>query len=72
MFQFLEAKSLEALKATSKILTLPAVKEEVVLEGKEESTLDDYDNVPISDYGMAMLRGMGWKEGVPIGKNTKT
>lgn len=71
IFQFLEAKNLEALKSASKVLTLPAIKEELVLEGKQESTLDDYENVPISDYGMAMLRGMGWKEGMPIGKNTK-
>lgn len=37
-------------------------------EGAEESSLEDYDSVPISDYGMAMLRGMNWKEGMPIGK----
>jgi hypothetical protein len=26
----------------------------------EESTRDDYQNVPIEAFGMAMLRGMGW------------
>lgn len=71
MFQFLEAKGLETSKDTSKIFTLPAVKDELILEGKEEPTLDDYETVPISDYGMAMLRGMGWREGMSIGKNTK-
>ena len=25
--------------------------------------MDDYDNVPIEQYGLAMLRGMGWKPG---------
>merc|ERR1719447_1322254 len=29
--------------------------------------MDDYDNVPIEQFGMAMLRGMGWKEGQGIG-----
>jgi len=33
----------------------------------EASTMDDYDNVPIEQFGMAMLRGMGWKEGQGIG-----
>jgi len=33
----------------------------------EASTMDDYDNVPIEQFGMAMLRGMGWKEGDGIG-----
>lgn len=56
-------------KIAKKVLELPIKKDEVILEGKEESTLDDYESVPISDYGMAMLRGMGWKEGMAIGKN---
>ena len=33
----------------------------------EVSTMDDYENVPIEQFGMAMLRGMGWKEGGGIG-----
>ena len=35
----------------------------------EECTLEDYDAVPVEDFGAAMLRGMGWTEGKPIGKN---
>ncbi|KAM3965606.1 G-patch domain and KOW motifs-containing protein [Aphomia sociella] len=31
-----------------------------IMEGEKESTLDDYENVPIQEFGMAMLRGMGW------------
>lgn len=27
------------------------------------ATLDDYNRVPVSQFGAAMLRGMGWKEG---------
>ncbi|XP_032514635.2 G-patch domain and KOW motifs-containing protein [Danaus plexippus] len=34
-----------------------------VFEGQVESTLDDYESVPIQDFGLAMLRGMGWSEG---------
>ncbi|XP_026326099.1 G-patch domain and KOW motifs-containing protein [Hyposmocoma kahamanoa] len=26
----------------------------------KESTLDDYESIPIQDFGLAMLRGMGW------------
>lgn len=33
----------------------------------EEPTMEDYDNVPIEEYGLAMLRGMGWNPGKPIG-----
>lgn len=40
-------------------------------EGEKESTLDDYENVPIEEYGMAMLRGMGWSVGSGIGKQGK-
>lgn len=59
----------DASKTAKKVLELPGGKDELVLEGKAEPTLDDYESVPISDYGMAMLRGMGWKEGMVIGKN---
>lgn len=31
-------------------------------------TLDDYEATPVFDFGPAMLRGMGWKDGEPIGK----
>ncbi|XP_057667596.1 G-patch domain and KOW motifs-containing protein homolog 1 [Diorhabda carinulata] len=42
---------------------------ELLLDGERESTLTDYENVPVNDFGLAMLRGMGWKEGIGIGKN---
>ncbi|KAJ9589190.1 hypothetical protein L9F63_028024, partial [Diploptera punctata] len=29
----------------------------------EEPSLDDYENIPIEGFGLAMLRGMGWKAG---------
>jgi G patch domain/KOW motif-containing protein len=33
-----------------------------------QSTLEDYESIPVVDYGMAMLRGMGWNPGKGIGK----
>uniref|UniRef100_A0A1B6MA96 G-patch domain-containing protein n=1 Tax=Graphocephala atropunctata TaxID=36148 RepID=A0A1B6MA96_9HEMI len=40
--------------------------------GESESTLDDYDSIPVNAFGMAMLRGMGWAPGKGIGKNEKS
>ncbi|XP_072102503.1 G-patch domain and KOW motifs-containing protein [Mobula birostris] len=37
----------------------------------ESSTAEDYESVPVEAYGMAMLRGMGWKEGEGIGRTFK-
>ena len=36
-----------------------------------QSSAEDYEEMPIGEYGKAMLRGMGWKEGTGIGKNNK-
>uniref|UniRef100_A0A0K8TYU9 G patch domain and KOW motifs-containing protein n=2 Tax=Bactrocera latifrons TaxID=174628 RepID=A0A0K8TYU9_BACLA len=52
-------------------LVLPALKaDELPLDGAKQSTIDDYDNVPIEQFGKAMLRGMGWTE--PIKKKGET
>lgn len=51
------------------ILPMKETEEGLPPEGEVESTLEDYEKVPIGDYGLAMLRGMGWKEGFGIGKN---
>ncbi|XP_063792632.1 G-patch domain and KOW motifs-containing protein [Pseudophryne corroboree] len=37
----------------------------------EAAEAADYEVVPVEQYGMAMLRGMGWKEGEGIGKTFK-
>ncbi|XP_038638509.1 G-patch domain and KOW motifs-containing protein [Scyliorhinus canicula] len=37
----------------------------------ESSTDADYESVPVDAYGLAMLRGMGWKEGEGIGRTFK-
>ena len=31
-------------------------------------TLDAYEATPVEDFGLGMLRGMGWKDGDPVGK----
>ncbi|KAK3104142.1 hypothetical protein FSP39_024760 [Pinctada imbricata] len=64
-------------------LSIPLLMQNQVPEGYEtDDRLDvslrpnepeeaDYDEVPIEQYGMALLKGMGWKEGDGIGKNNK-
>jgi G patch domain/KOW motif-containing protein len=49
---------------------LQAFKEDVE-DLPEQATLDDYESMPIADFGAAMLRGMGWEEGKPVGRNSK-
>ncbi|KAL8999308.1 MAG: hypothetical protein Q9169_001853 [Polycauliona sp. 2 TL-2023] len=34
----------------------------------DSANLDDYARVPVEEFGMGMLRGMGWKEGETVGK----
>jgi len=36
-----------------------------------EPTLDDYERIPVQEFGLAMLRGMGWKKGEGIGLRNK-
>lgn len=45
-----------------KIFEVPMNPDDLPLDGAKESSLDDYDRVPIGDFGKAMLRGMGWKD----------
>lgn len=47
---------------TVNTLTLPLKAEDLPLNGANESTIDDYDRIPIEHYGLAMLRGMGYKD----------
>ncbi|XP_026532120.1 G-patch domain and KOW motifs-containing protein [Notechis scutatus] len=37
----------------------------------EPSTESDYEEVPVEAYGLAMLKGMGWKAGEGIGRTFK-
>ncbi|KAL8843591.1 MAG: hypothetical protein Q9170_000095 [Blastenia crenularia] len=34
----------------------------------DSASLDDYARVPVEEFGLGMLRGMGWKEGEVVGK----
>ena len=36
-----------------------------------QSTIDDYEDMPVDQFGAAMLKGMGWKPGEAIGLNKK-
>lgn len=59
---------LQGLKATEEeegaadTFTVPLSADELKLGGAQESTMDDYEEVPITQFGLAMLRGMGWKD----------
>ncbi|KAF1355383.1 DExH-box splicing factor binding site-domain-containing protein [Delphinella strobiligena] len=53
-------------------LTIPAISEEEALErdiqeAPDAPTLAEYAATPVEEFGAAMLRGMGWKEGQGIG-----
>ncbi|KAM6502176.1 DExH-box splicing factor binding site domain containing protein [Amanita muscaria] len=47
-----------------------ALKQDVA-ELPDVATLDDYERVPVSQFGAALLRGMGWKEGTAASRNGK-
>ncbi|XP_030373530.1 G-patch domain and KOW motifs-containing protein [Scaptodrosophila lebanonensis] len=52
-------------------LVLPALKaDELPLDGAKESSIDDYESIPIQHFGLAMLRGMGWVDPPPKKKGT--
>jgi len=36
-----------------------------------QATEEDYDKVPIEQFGLAVLRGMGWKDGDGVGRTQR-
>lgn len=52
---------------TPQIDAIPLTEEDAYRQDLEElpesATLDDYERVPVSQFGAALLRGMGWTEG---------
>ncbi|KAF8995485.1 DExH-box splicing factor binding site-domain-containing protein [Cyathus striatus] len=53
--------------STIDIIPAPVSEAEALKQDIEElpdvATLEDYERVPVSQFGAALLRGMGWKEG---------
>ncbi|KAJ6558476.1 DExH-box splicing factor binding site-domain-containing protein [Mycena vulgaris] len=49
------------------IIPTPISEEDAYKQDVDElpdvATLDDYNRVPVAQFGLALLRGMGWKEG---------
>lgn len=37
----------------------------------DETTMEEYDHIPVEEFGAALLRGLGWNEGEGIGRNRK-
>lgn len=71
-----DEEALEALlgkKGTSNTV-IPTLADEETFQRDYDAapaapTEADYDAVPIEEFGAAMLRGMGWKDGEAIGRN---
>ena len=42
-----------------------------VEELPESASLEDYERVPVSQFGAALLRGMGWKEGMAASRKNR-
>lgn len=61
----------QSLTQTSSSMVIAQSSVKPNLQGEQESSLEDYQNVPINDFGLAMLRGMGWKPETGIGKEQK-
>jgi len=40
-----------------------------VLSRPDSAGIEDYERIPLENFGEAMLRGMGWKPGDPVGLN---
>ena len=67
--------TIETGKAVSRALDSKDKKidlEKIDLENcGEETKLTDYDAMPIAEFGMALMRGMGWKDGEALGGSRK-
>ncbi|GLV35992.1 uncharacterized protein CBL_09790 [Carabus blaptoides fortunei] len=46
----------------TKVIEVPGTNK-LTFDGEKESSLDDYESIPVDQFGRAMLRGMGWKDG---------
>lgn len=57
-----EAKGENILTEEKNTLSVPVNSDQLPLEGAAQSTIDDYEEIPIAKFGLAMLRGMGMKD----------
>nr|XP_014285013.1 G-patch domain and KOW motifs-containing protein isoform X2 [Halyomorpha halys] len=64
-----DLKKVNETEEVQETLTIPQV--EAVKVSEKESTLEDYDNMPVNQFGLAVLRGMGWQPDKGVGKNAK-
>ncbi|KAK5173358.1 DNA primase large subunit Spp2 [Saxophila tyrrhenica] len=69
-----DEEAMDALlgKEKESTLVLPAMSEDQAFDrdyktAPDMASLEDYDRVPVEEFGAAMLRGMGWKDGEGIG-----
>ncbi|CAO3591101.1 unnamed protein product [Absidia cylindrospora] len=81
----LEAQAIEAIiqestegdneKENGPTLVIPADETESfrndVQNRADDTTMEDYEKVPVEEFGAALLRGLGWNQGEGIGRNRK-
>lgn len=63
------ADAKKPFQETKNITTMAIPMNASVVKESEEAA--NYDDVPVTDFGYAMLRGMGWAPGKGIGKKQK-
>ena len=69
-----DPSSLKPDESTKKIKSAADVSSSLKFPGvvpQKESSIEDYEEVPISDFGAALMRGMGWEKGKGVGRNRK-
>lgn len=58
-------------KSNVETIAVPLNTDKLPLDGAIESSQDDYDRIPINQFGLGMLRGMGLKDEEIISKRNK-
>ncbi|TFY54482.1 hypothetical protein EVG20_g9685 [Dentipellis fragilis] len=63
---------IDVIRSAANEARRPATEDDAFKQDVEElpdvATLDDYERVPVAQFGAALLRGMGWKEGQAANK----
>ncbi|KAF8627800.1 hypothetical protein AX15_004226 [Amanita polypyramis BW_CC] len=69
------AEGIETEGSSIRMIPAPVSEAEALRQDVEElpdvATLEDYARIPVSQFGAAMLRGMGWREGTSASRNGK-